>query len=182
MPTSHHGSSLSTGAKAGVGVGAAIGALVIIALLTTLARWLRRDSQPRPGPHYGGSGGNGGNGGLAELGVAPIAAGEKKNGRSRPGDQVPTDAGGANVRPGRTAGQPLPDAAGAEVLLPAEKTPTAGHIAELGAPLSPAEKQELQNRRRAAQLTGQGADIPVEDGSAQRRELEARRKAVYELP
>jgi hypothetical protein len=46
--------------------------------------------------------------------------------------------------------------------------------------LSVEEKQELEGRRRAAELSGAGDYIPVEVGDGERDELEARRR-VYEM-
>jgi hypothetical protein len=53
-------------------------------------------------------------------------------------------------------------------------------VAEMAAPLSVDEKQELERRRRATELSGAGSDIPVETGIGERNELEARRR-VYEM-
>ncbi len=46
-------------------------------------------------------------------------------------------------------------------------------------PLSEEEKQELERRRRAAELSGE-LQIPIEPGIDERTELEARRR-VYEI-
>jgi hypothetical protein len=54
------------------------------------------------------------------------------------------------------------------------------NVAEMAAPLSVEEKQELEGRRRATELSGAGTDIPVETGIGERNELEARRR-VYEI-
>jgi hypothetical protein len=54
------------------------------------------------------------------------------------------------------------------------------NVAEMAAPLSVEEKQELERRRRATELSGAGPDIPVETGIGERNELEARRR-VYEI-
>jgi hypothetical protein len=57
------------------------------------------------------------------------------------------------------------------------------NTAEIGAglPLTTDERRELDNRRRAAELSGHGRDIPKEEGIRERVELEERRKVIYEL-
>jgi hypothetical protein len=52
-------------------------------------------------------------------------------------------------------------------------------VAEMPAPLSGEEKQELERRRRAAELSAE-LQIPLEPGIDERGELEARRR-VYEI-
>lgn len=49
-----------------------------------------------------------------------------------------------------------------------------------GPVLSVEEKQELEGRRRAAELSGTEDYIPVEFGDGERNELEARRR-IYEM-
>ena len=59
---------------------------------------------------------------------------------------------------------PISPAAGEKPSLPLK-------VAEMAAPLSAEEKQELEGRRRAAELSGGGRDIPVEVGDGEKRRV-----------
>jgi hypothetical protein len=64
-----------------------------------------------------------------------------------------------------------------------ERESRLSNTADIGTelPLTVDEKRELDNRRRAAELSGHGRDIPTEEGIGERVELEERRKHIYEL-
>jgi hypothetical protein len=70
----------------------------------------------------------------------------------------------------------------AETAIP-ERDGRLSNTADIGAglPLTGDEKRELDNRRRAAELSGRGLDIPTEEGTGERVELEERRKHIHEL-
>ena len=70
--------------------------------------------------------------------------------------------------------------AGAAILETGGGLSNAAHISA-GLPLTTEERRELDSRRRAAELSGQGRDIPMEEGIGERVELEERRKLTYEL-
>jgi hypothetical protein len=106
-----------------------------------------------------------GSSGVAELGGAGIggaAVGDKKDAKRM-----------SDLHGGRGNVSPISPKA-------AEKPPLPPKGAEMAAPLSVEEKQELERRRRAAELSGAGGEILVEAGEGERGELEARRR-FYEL-
>jgi hypothetical protein len=102
---------------------------------------------------------------LGGLGVAGAAANDVNDGKRK------SKISGVGVAPASPVSKPKAAGFPERVPLP--------DVAEISAPLSVEEKQELE-RRRAAELSGDGWDIPVEVGDGERVELEARRK-VYEL-
>jgi len=103
---------------------------------------------------------------LGGLGVAGAAANDMNDGKRK------SEISGVGVAPASPVSKPK--AAGFP------ERPPLPDVAEMSAPLSGEEKRELERRRRAAELSGDGWDIPVEIGDMERVELEARRK-VYEL-
>ncbi|KAE9376479.1 hypothetical protein N431DRAFT_181342 [Stipitochalara longipes BDJ] len=126
QPSAQTHSGLSTGAKAGIGVGAAVVVLLFIIGLW-LAFWYGRRTR------------------------SPAGDKQSKN-QKNIGEKPELEASEA-----RTA-----------------------QIHEIGDPLNWDEKQELENRRRAAELDGES--VIVRPGISERAELEARRRGdVFEL-
>jgi hypothetical protein len=162
-------SPLSSGAKAGIGIGAALAVIIIIALLAFIFYQRRRHSKlgnavPAKGTAT--------STGIFELnGAGRAFSGMEKNNMAGDRKRPSGLQGGGNsvVSPASQAGV---------ATFPEEGRVL--NVAEMAVPLSVEEKQELERRRRATELSGAGLDIPVETGIGERNELEARRR-VYEM-
>jgi hypothetical protein len=162
-------SPLSSGAKAGIGIGAALAVIIIVALLAFILYQRRQHSKLNNGVPVEGTATSTGIFELSGAGRA-ISGTEKKN---MVGDRTrPFGLQGGDNSVVSTASQ-----AGAATFPKEGQVP---NVAEMAAPLSVEEKQELKRRRRATELSGAGTDIPVETGFGERNELEARRR-VYEI-
>jgi hypothetical protein len=168
-PVATASSALSSGAKAGIGIGAALAVIIITALLAFIFYQRRQNSKSKNRLQAKGGTASTGIFELSSAGGA-ISGIEKKN---MAGDKMGSSGlqGGGNS-PVSPASQAAAATFSEEGRIPS--------VAEMTAPLSVEEKQELECRRRAAELSGAGTDIPVETGGGERNELEAR-KRVYEM-
>ncbi|KUJ23481.1 uncharacterized protein LY89DRAFT_728226 [Mollisia scopiformis] len=156
-------SDLSSGAKAGIGIGAALAVGIIIALLAFIFYQRRRHSNNDVRPERR----------AASLGTFELSdTGKPISGTKRKPIATertrPSELQGGSSLSSKTETATFPEG---ERLL---------NVAEMQAPLTVDEKQELQRRRRAAELSVTGPDIPVATGFGERNELEARRR-VYEM-
>jgi hypothetical protein len=164
-------SSLSTGAKAGIGAGVAVAAIIFLVLLGFIFYQRKQTSKLRnsQGPPAGLSGAALDSAGKSELEGLGLAGAEKAGLASKNDSSILTT-------PGRVEGYE----AGAAVLETGSRLSNAADI-NAGLPLTTEERRELDSRRRAAELSGQGFDIPTEEGIGERAELEERRKHIHEL-
>jgi hypothetical protein len=105
---------------------------------------------------------------LAGAGRAASGAEKKDLGADADGKRAELQGGGKS---------PVSPAGGGGVVFPEKGRME--YVAEMPTPLSVEEKQELERRRRAAELSAE-LQIPLEPGIDERNELEARRK-VYEI-
>ncbi|KAF4629521.1 hypothetical protein G7Y89_g8624 [Cudoniella acicularis] len=155
-------SGLSTGAKSGIGIGVALGAVVILLLVTFIVYQRQQNSKLKSaaGTHQASNTRNG----IYEMGAeggaaAGVITDEKKRASELHGIATPVN--------------PMSPVRDAPVVYP-------GVTNEKGQPLSFEEKQELERRRQAAELSGAGNHTPVASGDGERNELETRRM-VYEV-
>ena len=164
-------SSLSTGAKAGIGAGAAITGLLFLSLISFIFYQRKqtaklRNSQPPVGGPSGAALDNARKAELEGLGLAGADGVSLDN--EKESSTLVTRSGVE-----RCEGEAATRETGGRL----------SNTASIGAglPLTADERRELDNRRRAAELSGHGRDIPTEEGIGERVELEERRKLVYEL-
>jgi hypothetical protein len=162
-------SVLSSGAKAGIGIGAALAVVIITALLAFIFYQRRQNFKSKNGLQTEGGAASTSIFELSGAGRA-ISAVEKQN-------TAGEKKGSSGLQGGGNSPVSLASQAGAATFGQDKQMP---NMAEMAVPLSVEEKQELERRRRAAELSGAGTDIIVETGIGERNELEARRR-VYEM-
>jgi hypothetical protein len=164
-------SSLSTGAKAGIGTGVAITGLLFLSLISFIFYQRRQTAKLRnsQAPARGLGGAALDNARKAELEGLGLAGADKVGmDNENEGSILVTGDGAERCE------------AEAAIL---EREGRLSNTTDIGAglPLTTDERRELDNRRRAAELSGHGRDIPTEEGMRERVELEERRKLIYEL-